>query len=569
MITPDNVIKVIDFGLADADQGVGEGRTVGTPVYAAPEQNLAKKTGTTADIYSLGLMTYEMFSGSRLLPGGGLKKVISQQVKLQKVLEKGIALNPRIPKELRGLLRKMLEFKPDDRFANASDLAAALDRTIPAGKVKRSEVLEKHKAAAVIELADTHYWKAIEEARQGNYLEASAQCRQLVALRPPTLHRLKGTLRSDIVQLAWDPHLGGPVPAGEIPPVPDLEGLEALAHMASAAELLTLKWFLQARLARLSKHYDPLFYKGLIERCYDSVPVMMSLYRDPKSTTADRFLYTVPLTWSFLQIGCPDKAQELLKAGLEIDPTNPALLFAAEKIEAQLKDRTNGRDAIGALERILETQDSNRDRVQKVVQFASNNPYLPEARELQISEARRAGMADVAADALLELGLREFFEEAPGRGLRRFIAAFRLQPKRSETVFFVMETLRNAGRSIYLPTDRDARTEVMYRLVNHRRPLARVLAAHLPAHPNDRELLRELASLEAESAGSGKPDHYLIQLGSVEMLEGNINESKSCFEQALGVSKDRAQSIAQIKALPGIEKIFSRLELARLSSEGS
>jgi serine/threonine-protein kinase len=57
MITPDNVIKVIDFGLADADQGVGEGRTVGTPVYAAPEQNLAKKTGPEADIYSLGLMT--------------------------------------------------------------------------------------------------------------------------------------------------------------------------------------------------------------------------------------------------------------------------------------------------------------------------------------------------------------------------------------------------------------------------------------------------------------------------------------------------------------------------------
>lgn len=570
MITPDNVIKVIDFGLADADQGVGEGRTVGTPVYAAPEQNLAKKTGPTADIYSLGLMTYEMFSGSRLLPGGGLKKVVQQQVKLQKVLEKGIPLNPRIPKELSAILRKMLEFKPSERFTNASELAAVLEKTLPQSRVKRSEVLEQSKSQAIIEIADTHYWKSVEMAREGKFQEAATECRQLVALRPPTLVRLKGALRKEIVQLTWDPRLGGPVDEGEIPPRPDLEGLENLANMASAAELIHLKFLLHARLARLAQHYDVEYWRGLRERCWDSVPLMKAILQDPRSTAVDRIIYTVPLAWCYLALGCPNIARSVVAEGLDHQPGNPALMAAQDKINGQLRDREAGRDAIVALERVLDTQGSDKERVEKVVQFATNNPYLPEARELQIKEASKASMPEAAADAHIALGMREYFEEEPGLGLDRFIEAFKVQPTRSETVFFVLEALRQARRTIQLPTSRDGRTHRMYRLIGHQTPLIPELEAQLDGGPEDIERLRELAAIASEEPSSGRVEHYLLRLASTGIRHGlDKGEVKAIFEQALGIAQDRSAIVQAIRITPGVEQVFGRLELARLTADGT
>lgn len=574
MITPDNVIKVIDFGLADADQGVGEGRTVGTPVYAAPEQNLAKKTDPAADIYSLGLLTYEMFSGSRLLPGGGgpgkkgLQKVISQQVKLQKVLEKNIPLNARIPPELTPILRRMLEFNPNQRFGNASELAAVLEKTLPHSRIKRSEVLEKSKAKAIVEIADTHYLKAIEYARTGQLQAAATECRQMVSLRPPTLARLRAAIRAEIIQLTWSPELGGPVPEGVRPPRPDLVTLDGLGNMASAAELPQLKWILQQRMVRLARHYDPAFYEELKERCWDSVPIMNSMVSDRKATDLNRFTFTVPLTWLYLSVGCPMKAQETLQTGLSIDPQNPALRAAQEKIQAQIQDWDAGREAITTLERILDLEASDRERLEKVVQFANNNPYLPEARELQIKEARKAGDLDAVADAHIELGIRDYLEGVPGLGLKHFVEAFRAQPKHSETAFFVVEALRSAGRVIHLPPSRDERALHLFRLLGYLGQERAELEAQLTGFAQDRDLLVELAAIAADEPGGVGPESYLMRLAVLELQSGaEVDRCKALFDQVIGVARDRGQVLQEIKALPEIGRVYNRLELARLASE--
>jgi serine/threonine protein kinase len=574
MITPDNVIKVIDFGLAEADQGVGEGRTVGTPVYASPEQNLAKKTTPAADIYSLGLLTYEMFSGSRLLPGGGgpgkkgLQKVISQQVKLQKVLEKNIPLNAKIPPELTPILRRMLEFNPLQRYGNASKLAAVLEKTLPQSRIKRSEVLEQSKAKAIIEIADTHYQKALEYLRKGKYKKAATECRQLVSLRPPNLAKLKGLLRREIIAFTWSLELGGPVPEGTIPPMPDLPTLEGLAHMASVAELPQIKWILEERLVRLARHYDRDFWDDLVDRCWDSVPVMNALVSHPKATNVNTFTFTVPLTWLYLSVGCPNKAQETLQTGLLVDPENPALNAARLQVQSQIADWDAGREAIGALERILKIEERDRERLLKVVQFADNNPYLPEARELQIKEAIKVGDFEVAANAYIEIGIRDFLEGVPGLGLKHFVEAFRAQPSHPETAFFVVEALRTAGRVIHLPVDPEARTEHLFRLLGYLGPKRQELEASLTGGPEDREILAELAAVAADEPGGRSPESYLLKLARLEMEEGEGAEyCRALFDQVLGIAQDKPRMLQEIKAIPGIRRVFNRLDLARLASE--
>jgi serine/threonine-protein kinase len=67
------MVKVLDFGIAkmlDRGQGPGqsnnltvEGTVIGTPAYMSPEQCAGRKPGPTSDIYSIGMIAYEMLSG--------------------------------------------------------------------------------------------------------------------------------------------------------------------------------------------------------------------------------------------------------------------------------------------------------------------------------------------------------------------------------------------------------------------------------------------------------------------------------------------------------------------------
>lgn len=568
MITPDDEIKVIDFGLADSSAGIGEGKTVGTPVYAAPEQNLGKKTAASADVYSLGLMTYEMFSGSRLLPGGGLKKVLQQQIKLQKVLEKGVSLNPRIPKELTNVLRKMLEFKPSERYPSAVELAADLERTLPKRESSRSAVLAKSKGAAVAELADTHYWKCLEAAREQRYDQAALEAGRLVALRPPNVARLKSALQGEIINLAWDPAMGGPSGPGEEPPQPDLEGVEALCRMAAAAELSVLKALLQGRLARLAAYYDPPWFQSLAQRSHDAIPILYAVFIDPASDNATRGRMCEGLAWMYLSAGCPERAQEIAEEGLRLDPGNPALTVAQQQIDRKLKAAEESQEAIAALTKVLATLEEPEDRIAKVVQFAERHPYLPEARQLQMVEARRAGSKEAVADAYVALALRDILLREKGFGYHQFRLALGECPRRSDLQFFLVEALRMSGRTLYIPRGRTARVREIQRLLGVVDPLMDALEEDLTGAETDRELLRELAALAAEKPDLDRCTGYLVRLGSLELALDNREASRQAFEEAMGVSPARAQTAASIQAVPSIGHIFNRLELARLASEG-
>ncbi len=122
-------VTLTDFGIARAAEGAGLTRTgvmIGTPQYMAPEQAQGEPASWLSDLYSLGIVLYEMLAGAAPFQGANTPAVLYKQVyeppaPLQ-------ARNPAAPLALHSVVEKALAKRPGDRFQSAGEMAEALRR---------------------------------------------------------------------------------------------------------------------------------------------------------------------------------------------------------------------------------------------------------------------------------------------------------------------------------------------------------------------------------------------------------------------------------------------------------
>lgn len=123
MLLDDDKIKLMDFGLSKAldDSALTKaGAIIGTFAYISPEQCLGEQVDARADIYSLGVMFYELLTGEKPFASGDY---VDQHIKVRpQALTKK---KPGIPYPVEIIVLKCLEKKPQDRFSSAADLKAA------------------------------------------------------------------------------------------------------------------------------------------------------------------------------------------------------------------------------------------------------------------------------------------------------------------------------------------------------------------------------------------------------------------------------------------------------------
>ena len=162
-LKPDNVmqsddgrVKVLDFGRAKPKAGLAsaandsslptehrteEGRILGTVSYMSPEQAEGKHVDERSDIFSLGILCYEMLTGQRPFRGDTPASTLSAIIK--DTPQSASELKPSIPRDLAKLLRRCLAKDPERRFQTCKDVRNELEdlkEALSTGELQASDV---------------------------------------------------------------------------------------------------------------------------------------------------------------------------------------------------------------------------------------------------------------------------------------------------------------------------------------------------------------------------------------------------------------------------------------------
>ena len=129
MMNEDGRIKINDFGIAhlESSELTQLGDVLGTPHYMSPEQCLGTEVDGLADLFSIGVIAYELLTGSKPFTGN-FAAVMNQVVNSQPA--KPSQLNPKLAPSIDEVLLKALAKKKQDRFQNANEFSEAFKRAI-------------------------------------------------------------------------------------------------------------------------------------------------------------------------------------------------------------------------------------------------------------------------------------------------------------------------------------------------------------------------------------------------------------------------------------------------------
>jgi serine/threonine-protein kinase len=152
-VQSDGSIKLVDFGLArmlQADTLTASGNVLGTPHYASPEQLKGEEIDRRTDIYSTGVMAYEMLSGRR--PFEPDNDSISSVI-LKVIQEKPAPMDTdmsRLLPEIEGIVSRAMAKTPAERFQSAEEMRAALLAFLEQSRDRISRI-ESHGASTIVQ----------------------------------------------------------------------------------------------------------------------------------------------------------------------------------------------------------------------------------------------------------------------------------------------------------------------------------------------------------------------------------------------------------------------------------
>ena len=140
LVTSDNQVKLGDFGVARfSTQASGSGNLMGTPAYLSPEQIRGSSQDSRSDLFSLGIVLYQMSTGFRPFDGDSVEAVCAQIV--SSTPPPPSSYNPTFPPAFDEVVMRCLSKNPEERFPSAEAMAAAV---YPFARTKRTTPSKAH-----------------------------------------------------------------------------------------------------------------------------------------------------------------------------------------------------------------------------------------------------------------------------------------------------------------------------------------------------------------------------------------------------------------------------------------
>src|SRR5688572_18017033 len=202
-IKPENIIlsprfvKVLDFGIAKQIGGTADpsltqgGMVVGTPHYMSPEQALGRAVDARTDIFSLGVVLYEMLSGSKPFLGEAVTEVLLKIVmnEPRDIAQAAFGITP----ALAGIIRRCMQKQADDRFQDCEQLRAELVTSLKEepSRARRSQV-----PTIAVRASDGHAPAQQPTAPQGVQQPSNPRYRALVADDDPATRYIVASVLS-------------------------------------------------------------------------------------------------------------------------------------------------------------------------------------------------------------------------------------------------------------------------------------------------------------------------------------------------------------------------------------
>ncbi len=605
MINKDGEIKLIDFGIAqskdeevhkririemdrmnirfrESELSTSPGAIIGTTCYNSPEQNRGRPVDFSGDIYSLGLLFYEMFSGVQVLPNGSLPKILEFQSQLDGQLIPLSQLVPDFPPPVEELILKMLRFNPDERYQSAGELVTALSRILAPEQAAREAAHETGgKTLAQLELSETLYARAENFLAEKKYVEALGEFDSLLSL-PVRATRYQEFIEKWMIYLVTvlrvvrkrrqedeqDPYA---VPSDEFVKVFSLicaifGKMKMEQHRLLVEERLVDTLAAAENYEQVLSTYDDLLGKfpdeSILQQGYAQF-----LFKNGAVSAAKRIQYEI--------IGKKVNADQLeaalreLEFILVMDPTNQRALQEREVLAAEVAKRAEQVQAFFAEMASLVGVRDAQFHVDTYSQFLQKFPDNQRARELLQALYADNGMSAQARDMLAEMAIHDYLHKEP-TAKDKFIKCLHTDRNFSLAHLYLAEIYRREGNSFARCGSYSDVVVNIFSIVGMFEESLEEYTRRLRGSLDDLDTYEKMIDLLKRLGKREKLFEVFFDMGKCALGANRIDISKEYFDQAIERAVDKDAVYNRLREVPNINKVYNlvKLRFSMLSQKG-